>query len=610
MVQPEELAREVLSQVRTNILVNQRFLDMAVFRLKPQVEQVTLATDGEHLFYTPMWLLRRYRADVNQVNRAYMHVLLHCLFRHPFVNSLVDAQLWDLACDIAVESLITEMNLPHFTVPVEAKQQQVAAVLRGKVQPLTAEKLYHYFLDHPPRKDWAALFCADEHDIWHKPAQAQQMRQQAQSKPSRSPQNRQSSGGNSQDQQQSGQGSGGESQDDQQDQQQSGQGSGDGSQGDQQDQQQAGQDAGGESQGDQQDQQQAGQGSGGGPQGDQQQSGQGSGSGSQDSQQGNQQQSGQGSGGGSQDSQQSNQQQAGQDAGAPGQQQPRQGHGSGAGSGSQEMQFPQQAAPDTGTEYGPEQSEAAARQALEDEWRDISEHVAMDLETFSKQMGLQAGGMQQQLMELNRERYNYEAFLKKFAVHGEAMKINDDEFDYIFYTYGLKLFRNMPLIEPLEYKDVKRIREFVIAIDTSGSTSGELVQRFLQKTFNILMSTESFFSRVNVHVIQCDAEIQEAVKLTSQDEFEAYLQHMTIKGLGGTDFRPVFAYVDQLIRQHEFRNFRGLIYFTDGYGTFPERKPDYSTAFVFLRSEYDNLDVPPWAIKLILEDTDLEERKR
>ena len=40
--------------------------------------------------------------------------------------------------------------------------------------------------------------------------------------------------------------------------------------------------------------------------------------------------------------------------------------------------------------------------------------------------------------------------------------------------------RRMPLIEPLEYKEVKRIKEFVIAIDTSGSVSGELVQKFIQ----------------------------------------------------------------------------------------------------------------------------------
>ena len=62
---------------------------------------------------------------------------------------------------------------------------------------------------------------------------------------------------------------------------------------------------------------------------------------------------------------------------------------------------------------------------------------------------------------------------------GETMKVNDEEFDYIFYTYGLKLFKNIPLIEPLEYKEEKRIRDFVVAIDTSGSTSGETVQKFL-----------------------------------------------------------------------------------------------------------------------------------
>ena len=57
------------------------------------------------------------------------------------------------------------------------------------------------------------------------------------------------------------------------------------------------------------------------------------------------------------------------------------------------------------------------------------------------------------------------------------MKINDDEFDYIFYTYGLRLYKDMPLIEPPEYKEVKTIREVVIAIGTSGPTSGEPVLR-------------------------------------------------------------------------------------------------------------------------------------
>ena len=80
---------------------------------------------------------------------------------------------------------------------------------------------------------------------------------------------------------------------------------------------------------------------------------------------------------------------------------------------------------------------------------------------------------------------------------------------------------------------------------------------------------------------------------------------MKLHGFGGTDFRPVFQKVDELIKEKEFRNLKGLIYFTDGYGVFPERKPNYDTAFVFVRDNYEIPEVPPWAIKLILEKEDI-----
>lgn len=244
---------------------------------------------------------------------------------------------------------------------------------------------------------------------------------------------------------------------------------------------------------------------------------------------------------------------------------------------------------------------------MEQDWKDISEHIQLDLETFSKQQGDQAGGMMQNLQEVNREKYDYTAFLKKFAVMGEVMKINQDEFDYVFYTYGMKLFpeKRLPLIEPLEYKDVKRIREFVIAIDTSGSVAGDEVQSFLQKTYNILKSTDSFFNKINLHIIQCDAAIQEDVKITCQEDFDRYLKNMTIKGLGGTDFRPVFRRVDEMLHNREFTNLKGLIYFTDGYGTFPDRMPAYKTTFVFVKDGYDVPDVPVWAMKLVLQKNEL-----
>ena len=249
--------------------------------------------------------------------------------------------------------------------------------------------------------------------------------------------------------------------------------------------------------------------------------------------------------------------------------------------------------------------EGNARAQAREDWKNVADRMRMDMETFQKKRGDQAGTLIQNLNAVTREKYDYTSFLKKFAVLGEQMKINDDEFDYNFYTYGLNLYGNMPLVEPLEYKEVKRIRDFVIAIDTSGSVQGELVQKFMQKTFNILKSEETFFSKINLYIIQCDAEIQEAVRITCEEDFNNYLKIMQFHGFGGTDFRPVFTYVEELRKKKEFRNLKGLLYFTDGYGIFPAKKPDYEAAFVFIRDEYDIPEVPPWAIKLVLESREI-----
>ena len=228
-----------------------------------------------------------------------------------------------------------------------------------------------------------------------------------------------------------------------------------------------------------------------------------------------------------------------------------------------------------------------------------------DLEMFSHEQGFGAGSLLLNLNAALRDKYDYGEFLRKFAVLGEEMHVNDDEFDYIYYTYGLQLYDNMPLVEPLEYRENKRIREFVIAIDTSGSCQGKTVERFLRKTYSILKSSESYFERVNIHIIQGDEKIQRDVKVTTDEEFEQYMQDVELCGFGGTDFRPVFEYVDGLIRRHEFQDLKGLIYFTDGQGTFPERMPDYQTAFVFIQEGYSIPEVPVWAIRLILDEEDV-----
>ena len=77
---------------------------------------------------------------------------------------------------------------------------------------------------------------------------------------------------------------------------------------------------------------------------------------------------------------------------------------------------------------------------------------------------------------------------------------------------------------------------------------------------------ESFFKKINLHIIQCDAEVQQDVKITTQAEFDEYIKTMQLHGFGGTDFRPAFRYVNSLIEEKKLKNMRGLLYFTDGKG--------------------------------------------
>ena len=453
------LAQEVLSIAKGRVLVRLRFFDRALYELRPremtaeqrQVTQKLLgrplqlpATEGRYLLYDAKSLLQRYRENQLWPVRTWLHMMIHCLFRHMFVSTLVEQPLWDLACDMAVEAMLQSLKLEELA-PVSLPEM-------AGVKVFTAEKIYAWLLANPQEEkrlaDWKARFSLDDHGLWYltEPQLASAL------------------------------------------------GEGDSS----------------------------------------------------------------GRDGSSRDE------------------------------------------PDGGS--------GEARMTLNMLWKEISARMQVDMETFNRAIGNTAGNFVQSLRAVNRERTDYRSFLRKFASPAEVMRLSPDEFDYVYYTYGMEVYTDMPLVEPLEYREDKRIRDLVIAIDTSGSVEGDLVQRFLQKTFNIIKQEESFDIRFNLHIIQCDAGVQEDAVIHTQEEFDLYLKTMTFRGFGGTDFRPVFHYVEKLRRERAFTELKGLIYFTDGYGIFPERMPPYQTAFVFLERDEEVLrEVPPWAIRVLLEENDIRE---
>lgn len=430
-IQLQKIAETILTGARSELCLYMRFLNLPLSSLRYENRPGTLllGTDGQGLLYDPEALTEYFKANPVFINRLYLHVVLHCIFRHLFKPHRENKVVWDLACDIAAEYIIDGIRYRCVRYPASRYRLVFYENLKNKFRVPTAEKIYGLLLDldmTPNELEQVeAEFRKDDHSLW----------------------------------------------------------------------------------------------------------------------------------------------------------------------------------PDGDSKPEPDM------ESLEQKWKDISEKMQTEMETYSNEAAENAETLREEVKVENRRRYDYRSFLKKFAVIREEAVLDMDSFDTILYTYGLSTFGNMPLIEPQETKETRKIEEFVLAIDTSLSCSGELVREFLEQTYTILKESESYFRKINIHVIQCDEEVRSDRKITAREELKEYMEHFEIIGNGGTDFRPVFEYVNSLIKQKAFKSLRGLIYFTDGQGIFPAVKPPYDTAFAFLRENYEDAFVPPWAMKLVIEPEDLREHR-
>lgn len=222
--------------------------------------------------------------------------------------------------------------------------------------------------------------------------------------------------------------------------------------------------------------------------------------------------------------------------------------------------------------------------------------------------GLAPGSRTEKLLLREAAKYDFSRYLRRFSVTREELRPDLTGFDVIPYTYGLARYGNLPLIEPPETAESHRVETLVIAIDTSLSCKRPTVERFFAEIERVLMRHEYFFERMNVRVMQCDAFVQSDVAIRSREDWRRYAGSLVIKGRSGTDFRPVFRRVEQLRAAGELKGLKGLLYFTDGDGAYPQRRPPYETAFVFSTRRALERKLPEWIIPLCLARTDSEEQ--
>ncbi|MBO5667306.1 MAG: hypothetical protein J6S45_07650 [Firmicutes bacterium] len=425
----DQVGLNILQAARNELYLNFPYLDVVLCGLafQPGGEMtLSMATDGEVLYYNSSFLAERYMRGRVVTNRAYLHVILHCMLRHLHKKYDKDPELWDLACDVAVESILDGLHYPCLEQGMMPVKQKFYGQCRAEMPVLTAEGIYKFLLKEKypeyQRAQLQRVFLVDDHGLW-----------------------------------------------------------------------------------------------------------------------------------------------------AP-----------------------------------PEKENKEKSQRQDEQWKNQSEKTQTSMETVLGGQAVGGEAILEQVKVATRDDVDYRAFLRRFAVPREVMAVDGDSFDYNYYSYGLRLYGNMPLVEYPETKEEKRIQDFVIAIDTSMSTNGELVKQFLSCTYAILRSTETFTRKVNIYIIQCDNQIRKETAIHDLEELKQYMNSFELSGGSATDFRPVFARVNQLQKEGAFTNLRGLIYFTDGMGFYPEKRPIYDTAFVLLEEPPIAIKIPPWAIRLVLDTPALD----
>ena len=104
----ELTGKKILQNCRNQLYLDFPYLDGAFTSLEYKADSSidTIGTDGELIYFNPVFLMKKYLEDPAAVRRGYLHMLLHCLYLHIFMEPDRDSGEWDRECDCFVEQLI------------------------------------------------------------------------------------------------------------------------------------------------------------------------------------------------------------------------------------------------------------------------------------------------------------------------------------------------------------------------------------------------------------------------------------------------------------------------------------------------------------------------
>lgn len=195
----------------------------------------------------------------------------------------------------------------------------------------------------------------------------------------------------------------------------------------------------------------------------------------------------------------------------------------------------------------------AEKKALEREWKQAVQQALY----AAKMQGKVPAGLDRMAGEFLRPQCDWKALLARFIQNAAKADYSWKRPNRRYLGAGVWL--------PSLYSEA--MRPIVVAIDTSGSVGEAELQVFVSELNGIISAARP----ERTHLLWADAAV------AGVQTFEQGAPVICVpKGGGGTDFRPVFEWVEE----NDTEDVACVIYLTDMYGTFPDVAPSMPVLWV------------------------------
>ena len=164
----EAIANKCLKQIKNKLYFQYKALSPVIYRMPIEFTEPgkgAFGTDAVRVYADPMDVILRYKKSQDELSRAYLHMLFHCIYLHPFQPvKNIDNGVWNIAMDICSEAAVQRLNPKQ--IDGDNDRNRIINDIKSRIKMFIPALVYKELMDNSVNYDFEeliALFHMDDH---------------------------------------------------------------------------------------------------------------------------------------------------------------------------------------------------------------------------------------------------------------------------------------------------------------------------------------------------------------------------------------------------------------------------------------------------------------